>query len=77
MAEICDELKARGVERLGFVCIDGLKGLKEAITGIFPGTIVCRCMVHLICNSTKYIPTKYRKEFCADLKAIYGAVSKG
>ena len=32
-------------------------------------------MVHLVRNSTKYIPTKHRKEFCSDLKAIYGAVS--
>ena len=74
---IFDELKSRGVERLGFVCIDGLKGLEESITNTFPTAIVCRCMVHLVCNSTKYVPTKCRKEFCADLKAIYGAVSAG
>ena len=72
---IFDELKARDVEKLGFVCIDGLAGLEEAITNTFPNAIVCRCMVHLVRNSTKYIPTKHRKEFCADLKAIYGAVS--
>lgn len=72
---IFDELKSRGVERLGFVCIDGLSGLEEAITSTFPTAVVCRCMVHLVRNSTKYIPTKHRKEFCADLKAIYGAVS--
>lgn len=74
---IFDELKSRGVERLGFVCIDGLSGLEEAITSTFPTAIVCRCMVHLVRNSTKYVPTKHRKEFCADLKAIYGAVSIG
>lgn len=73
---IFDELRSRGVERLGFVCIDGLQGLEEAITNTFPTATVCRCMVHLVRNSTKYIPTKYRKEFCADLKEIYGAVSK-
>ena len=74
---IFDELKSRGVERLGFVCIDGLSGLEEAITNTFPTAIVCRCMVHLVRNSTKYVPTKHRKEFCADLRAIYGAVSIG
>ena len=73
---IFDELKSRGVERLGFVCIDGLQGLEEAITNTFPTAVVCRCMVHLVRNSTKYIPSKCRKEFCADLKGIYGAVSK-
>ena len=74
---IFDELKSRGVERLGFVCIDGLSGLEEAITNTFPTAIVCRCMVHLVRNSTKYVPTKHRKEFCADLRAIYGSVSIG
>lgn len=72
---IFDELKSRGVERLGFVCIDGLQGLEDAITNTFPTAIVCRCMVHLVRNSTKYIPSKHRKEFCTDLREIYGAVS--
>lgn len=75
---IFDELKSRGVERLGFVCIDGLSGLEEAITNTFPSAIVCRCMVHLVRNSTKIHTDKiYRKAFCSDLRAIYGAVSSG
>lgn len=72
---IFDELKSRGVEKLGFVCIDGLKGMEESITSTFHDAIVCRCMVHLIRNSTKYLATTERKDFCTDLKAIYGAVS--
>jgi transposase-like protein len=70
---IFDELKARGVKKLGFVSIDGLKGLEEGIRSIFPETIVQRCMVHLVRNSIKYIPSKHYKAFCADLKAMYGA----
>ena len=50
---------------------------KEAITNTFHTAVVCRCMVHLVRNSTKYIPTKHRKEFCADLRVIYSAVSIG
>ena len=73
---IFDELKSRGVERMGIVCIDGLQRLEEAITNTFPTAVVCRCMVHPARNSTKYIPSKCRKEFCADLKEIYGAISK-
>lgn len=72
---IFDELKARGVKRLLFVCIDGLPGLEKAIKNVFPAAVVQRCMVHLVRNSTKYIPVKLRKEFCADLKAMYRAVS--
>jgi len=72
---IFDELRARGVERMLFVCIDGLKELERGVLSIFPGTHVQRCMVHLQRNSLKYIPTKYYKEFCHAAKAIYSAVS--
>ena len=72
---VFDELKARGVEKLGFVCIDGLKGLEEAIKATFTEAAVCRCMVHLMRNSVKYITAKDRKEFCADAKKLYSAVS--
>lgn len=40
---IFDELKARGVERMLFVCIDGLSELAAGIQAIFPETHVQRC----------------------------------
>ena len=73
---VFDELKSRGVEKFGFICIDGLKGMEQAINATFPEAVVCRCMVHLVRNSTKYIPAKERKEFCRDVKRIYAAVSE-
>ena len=73
---IFDELKMRGVRKLGFVSIDGLSGLEDGIRSIFPEAIVQRCMVHLVRNSVKYIPSKHYKAFCADLKAMYGAASQ-
>jgi transposase-like protein len=72
---ILDELKSRGVKKLGFVSIDGLTGLEEGIKQEYPGAVVQRCMVHLVRNSIKYIPSKHYKAFCADLKAMYGAAS--
>jgi transposase-like protein len=72
---IFDELKTRGVKKLNFVSIDGLTGLEEGIKSIFPEAIVQRCIVHLVRNSIKYIPSKHYKAFCADLKAMYGAAS--
>ena len=72
---IFDELKARGVEQMLFVSIDGLSELERGILSIFPQTHVQRCMVHLVRNSLKYIPTKFYKDFCRDAKAIYAAVS--
>ena len=72
---IFDELKARGVQQMLFVCIDGLSELEQGILTIFPQARVQRCMVHLVRNSVKYIPTKHYKDFCRDLKAIYGATT--
>jgi transposase-like protein len=72
---IFDELRGRGVKKLGFVSIDGLTGLEDGIKSIYPEAIVQRCMVHLIRNSIKYIPSKSYKEFCMDLRAMYGAAS--
>jgi transposase-like protein len=73
---IFDELRTRGVKKLGFVSIDGLSGLEDGIRSIFPEAIVQRCMVHLVRNSIKYIPSKHYKTFCADLKTMYGASSQ-
>ena len=72
---IFDELKARGVKKVGFVSIDGLSGLEDGLKSIYPEAIVQRCMVHLIRNSIKYIPSKHYKEFCTDLKGMYSAAS--
>ncbi|MCL1885363.1 MAG: IS256 family transposase [Dehalococcoidia bacterium] len=72
---IFDELRARGVQRMLFVCVDGLRELEQGVLSIFPQTHVQRCMVHLQRNSLKYIPTKHYKAFCSDAKAIYSAVS--
>jgi transposase-like protein len=73
---IFDELRTRGVKKLGFVSIDGISGLEDGIQSIFPEAIVQRCMVHMVRNSIKYIPSKHYKAFCADLKSMYGAASQ-
>jgi len=52
-----------------------LRGLCEAINAIFPKTKQQLCIVHQIRNSTKFVSYKDRKEICADLKKIYGAVN--
>lgn len=73
--QIFDEIKGRGVEDVFFISMDGVSGLEDGAKAIFPGVVVQRCIVHLIRNSIKYIPTKDYKKFTADLKKVYGAVS--
>ena len=69
------DLKNRGVEDGFIACVDGLKGLPEAIEAVFPKTQVQLCMVHKGRNSLKYVPWKERKAVATDLRAIYGAAT--
>ena len=73
--QIFDEIKARGVEDIFFISMDGVSGLEEGARAIFPDVIVQRCMVHLIRNSVKYVPSKDYKTFTKALKKVYGAPS--
>ena len=71
--KICNELANRGVEDVLFVCVDGLKGLPEAIESVWPNAIVQTCVVHLVRASTRYASWKDRKTISAALKEIYRA----
>ena len=71
--QIFDELKTRGVEEVSFISMDGVSGLEKGAKAIFPEVVVQRCIVHLIRNSLKYVPTKDYKDFTSHLKKIYGA----
>lgn len=73
--QVFDEIKARGVEDVLFISMDGVSGLEEGAKAIFPKVVVQRCIVHLIRNSMRYIPSKDYKRFTQDLKRIYGAVN--
>ena len=72
---VFSELRQRGVEDILIACMDGLKGLPEALSQIFPKTEVQLCVIHMIRASLRYIPNKHYKEFIADLKTVYKAVS--
>ena len=72
---IFEEIRQRGVQDILFISIDGLKGLEEGLKSIFPDTVIQRCIVHLMRNSMKYIPSKHYREFSHDARLIYQAVS--
>lgn len=73
--QIFDEIKARGVEDILFISMDGVSGLEEGAKSIFKDVVVQRCIVHLIRNSIKYIPSKDYKAYTTQLKKVYGASS--
>jgi len=53
--KVVNELKARGVNDILIAVVDGLKGFPEAITSVYPQTIVQTCTVHLIRNSVRVL----------------------
>ena len=73
---ICNDLKNRGVKEILIACMDGLKGLPQAIQTVFPSANIQTCIVHQIRNSIKYIASKDKKSFMKDLKEVYKAATE-
>ena len=67
------DLKERGVQRIGVLAADGLTGMQNAVTAVFPQTVFQTCVVHLIRSSTKFVSYKSKKALMADLKKVYTA----
>jgi putative transposase len=70
-----NELKLRGVNDILIAVVDGLKGFPEAITTVFPQTLVQTCIVHvhLIRNSLAFVTWKDRKTIMPSIRAVYQA----
>ena len=73
---VCNDLKNRGVDDILIACMDGLKGLPEAIKSVYPDVSIQTCIVHQIRNSLKYIASKDQREFMKDLKSVYRAFNE-
>ena len=71
--KVINELKMRGVNDILIAVVDGLKGFPEAITSVYPQTVVQTCIVHLIRNSLAFVSWKDRKAILPAIKAIYRA----
>ena len=72
---VITELRNRGVADIFIACVDGLKGLPEAIETVYPQAQVQQCIVHMVRQSLNYVNWKDRKEVAAYLRVIYSSVS--
>lgn len=68
---IMNELKNRSVGDFLVAVVEGLKGFPEAISAVFPQTVVQTCIVHLIRHSLEFVSWKDRKPVVPALRAIY------
>lgn len=72
---VVTELRGRGLEDMFIACCDGLKGFPEAISAIFPETLVQTCIVHMIRSSLNLVAWGNRRAVAKDLKPIYQAAT--
>ena len=74
--QVLTDLQNRGLEDILIASTDNLQGFSEAILSVFPKAEVQSCIVHQIRNSLKYVASKDKKKFMADLKLVYKADTK-
>jgi putative transposase len=72
---VMSEIRNRGTGDILIAVVDGLKGFPEAISAVFPDTVVQTCIVHLIRYSMQFASWKEHKAIAATLKPIYKADS--
>jgi len=72
---VLTDLRNRGVKDVFFVVCDGLKGLPEVVSNVWPQTVVQTCIIHLIRNTFRLTSRKYSDEIKRDVKPIYTAVN--
>ena len=70
---VLTELKNRGVADVLMVVCDGLTGLPEAITAVWPRTVTQTCIVHLLRNSFRYAGRQHWDAIAKALRPVYTA----
>jgi transposase-like protein len=73
--KVFNDLKTRGVGDILIAVTDGLKGMPEALSTVFPAATLQTCIVHLIRNSLDYASWKERKTLAAAIRPIYTAAT--
>jgi putative transposase len=72
---VMNEIRGRGTQDILIAVVDGLKGFPEAITTVFPDTVVQTCIVHLIRYSMQFASWKERKQIAGELRTVYRAAN--
>src|SRR4051794_9792558 len=71
--KVFTDLKTRGCDDILIAVTDGLKGMSEALSAVFPQTTLQTCIVHLLRQSLDFANWKERKPMATALRTIYTA----
>jgi transposase-like protein len=72
---VLTDIRNRGVKDVFFLVCDGLKGLPEVVSNVWPLTTVQTCIIHLIRNTFRLTSRRDWDALKRDLKPIYTAVN--
>ena len=72
---VLTDIRNRGVKDVFFLVCDGLKGLPEVVSNVWPLTMVQTCIIHLIRNTFRLASRRDWDALKRDLKPIYTAVN--
>ncbi len=72
---VLTDLRNRGIKDVFFIVCDGLKGLPDVVSNVWPQAIVQTCIIHLIRNTFRLTSRRYWDEIKRDIKPIYTAVN--
>lgn len=75
-AHVFTELRNRGAADVLMLVADGLKGISDAVTSVWPQTVTQTCIVHLLRNSFRYAARQDWAEVAKMLKPVYTAPSE-
>ncbi|HBZ10780.1 MAG TPA: IS256 family transposase [Bacillus bacterium] len=73
--ELLEDIKERGVEDILLFISDGLKGMTDSISSVYPEAKYQACCVHISRNIAHKVRVSDRAEICADFKLVYQAES--
>jgi putative transposase len=69
--QVLNDLQARGLQEIGLVVSDGLKGLDESIASVYAGTSHQLCVLHLKRNILSQAKNKDKPAIASELKDIF------
>ena len=72
---VLTDLKNRGINDVFFLVCDGLKGLPDVVSNVWPLTTVQSCIIHLIRNTFRLASKQDWDALRRDVKPIYTAVN--
>ena len=73
---VLEDLKERGVEDVLIFCTDDLSGFSEAISEVYPLSVIQKCIVHKVRSSTRFVDDKDSKAVRKGLRTIYTATTR-